>query len=295
MPITYTDGSWVNARGQTLQTVLYLPAETPVATLVWHHGFGEHIGRYTTMFTALAEEGIAVVAFDAHGHGKSDPKSVRDRAVIWKFSHLVDDLYGVLNSWKTTAPPAQTAAPMFIGGQSMGGLVAATAVLRSQEIWAGMILHSAALDVEWTMILRAQAPVSGLLAKLIPYARIVPAVRPEDMSPDAEVVQEYLEDPLNTVGNVPVRSASQMLTAFKALTPFTSAFTLPILAVHGKMDKCTSLPAVGRFVTGASSGDKTLIEVEGGYHELLHGAELAKSTTRIVQWVQQRSKGRSSL
>lgn len=53
---------------------------------------------------------------------------------------------------------------------------------------------------------RAQAPVSGLLGRLVPRARIVPAVRPEDMSPEPDVVKAYIEDPLNTVGNVPVRT-----------------------------------------------------------------------------------------
>ena len=38
-----------------------------------------------------------------------------------------------------------------------------------------------------------QAPVGGLMATLVPHARIVPAVRPEDMSQDPLVVKHYLE------------------------------------------------------------------------------------------------------
>jgi hypothetical protein len=34
--------------------------------------------------------------------------------------------------------------------------------------------------------------VGGLLAALVPAARLVPAVRPEDMSQDPQVVQDYL-------------------------------------------------------------------------------------------------------
>jgi acylglycerol lipase len=36
---------------------------------------------------------------------------------------------------------------------------------------------------------RFQAAVGGVMARLIPRARIVPAVRPEDMSQDPRVVQ----------------------------------------------------------------------------------------------------------
>lgn len=39
---------------------------------------------------------------------------------------------------------------------------------------------------------RLQASVGGLLAGLIPRSRIVPAVRPEDMSTDAETVSSPL-------------------------------------------------------------------------------------------------------
>lgn len=46
------------------------------------------------------------------------------------------------------------ALPLYMGGQSMGGLVAALSVLRDQARWAGLILHSAAVDVEWTLALK---------------------------------------------------------------------------------------------------------------------------------------------
>lgn len=79
----------------------------------------------------------------------------------------------------------------------MGGLVACHAALRDQPKWRGLILHSAAIDVVWTAVLRLQAAVGSLLALLIPRAPLVPAVRPEDMSVDPAAVRAYLEDPLN--------------------------------------------------------------------------------------------------
>ncbi len=70
----------------------------------------------------------------------------------------------------------------------MGGLVAAHAVLRNQERWAGLVLHSAAMNIVWTPLLRAQSLVGGLLAALAPSAQLVPAVKPEDLHPDPKVV-----------------------------------------------------------------------------------------------------------
>ena len=39
-------GSIVNERKQVLRTVEYLPDQNPKAILFFHHGYGEHIGRY---------------------------------------------------------------------------------------------------------------------------------------------------------------------------------------------------------------------------------------------------------
>ncbi|GFH26723.1 hydrolase_4 domain-containing protein [Haematococcus lacustris] len=189
----------------------------------------------------------------------------------------------------------EAAVPMFLGGQSMGGLVAAHAALGSQPAWSGLILHSAALGVEWTPVLKAQAPVGALLGKLLPRARIVPAVRPEDMSPDPKAVAAYMSDPLNTVGPVAARTGAVLLDAFQSLAKRNAAFTLPIYAAHGTHDKCTSLPAVRRMVSEASSRDKQLREVEGGYHELLLGEEADNCIRPLVAWIQQHAAPRSKL
>lgn len=44
-------------------------------------------------------------------------------------------------------------------GQSMGGLIATHLVLRDQSAWAGLILCSAAIDVEWNLVLRYSTPI----------------------------------------------------------------------------------------------------------------------------------------
>eukprot|EP00967_Tisochrysis_lutea_P116461 scaffold187595_cov18-Tisochrysis_lutea.AAC.2 len=48
-----------------------------------------------------------------------------------------------------------------------------------------------------------------------------------------QVVEDYLNDPLNTVGNVPARTGAQLLRAFTKLRPKYKQFTLPIYAAHG--------------------------------------------------------------
>lgn len=59
-------------------------------------------------------------------------------------------------------------------------------------------------------------------------------------------VAEYVNDKLNFVGPVRARTGNEILKGFKACDERQAQLKLPILAVHGTRDRCTSLP-VGRF------------------------------------------------
>ena len=78
------------------------------------------------------------------------------------------------------------------------GLIATYTVLRNPAWFAdgGLILLSAAIDVEWTLVLRIQQPFGVLLSALVPNAQLVPAVAPEAMSSAPERVKEYVADPM---------------------------------------------------------------------------------------------------
>lgn len=123
---------WTNNRGQVLHTVEALPLLNLRAVLVFHHGYGEHTGRYARgmlqdlgqlatvpsyasyqtrhyshivpfsialtmfwglpVFKRLAEHGVAVHSFDCHGHGLSEPRGHNDRVLFWRFSDVVSKL-----------------------------------------------------------------------------------------------------------------------------------------------------------------------------------------------------------
>jgi len=149
--VVYTEDSFVNSRKQLIFTVSYVPS-TVNGLLFFQHGFGEYVGRYNTFFEELSSKAnIAVYSFDMHGHGKSEPKEEKGRAFVEHFDDLIDDASQCLDIIKQSQP---TGVPLLIGGQSLGGLVALHLLLKRQKDFAGLILHSAALDVEWTPVLR---------------------------------------------------------------------------------------------------------------------------------------------
>lgn len=65
----------------------------------------------------------------------------------------VDDSEAYARSTRARYDPG---LPCFSAGQSMGGLIAAHLVLRDQAAWAGLILCSAAIDVEWNLTMRCE-------------------------------------------------------------------------------------------------------------------------------------------
>ncbi|CAL8470596.1 g10138 [Coccomyxa elongata] len=276
--------TFTNKRNQTISTVSYLPGNIhrPKAVLFFHHGYGEHIGRYERVHRELAEAGIAVYGYDHHGHGLSEPKDTRDRALVHDFNDLVDDSEEFAKLMRQRHSPDMCC---IAAGQSMGGLIATHLVLRDQSAWAGLILCSAAIDVEWNLVLRLQAPVGGLLATLLPRAKIVPAVPMENLSNDPQVVKHFAEDPLNFVGDVRARTANEILKGFRDVQRKEALLRVPILAIHGTADKITSYTAVKRLLAAAASTDKELKEFPGGFHELLMGPEKEEAVKTLKDWI----------
>lgn len=63
----------------------------------------------------------------------------------------VDDYAGFAKSIKTGY---DAGTPVFLGGHSMGSLASIHLALRDQSAWAGLVLGTATVDVEWNWLLR---------------------------------------------------------------------------------------------------------------------------------------------
>lgn len=285
----WTEGERKSSKGLKLHTVTALPEDRPKAVLCWHHGLQEHVGRYKQMFTTLADSGIVCYSYDAFGHGRSEG----DRALIMRFEDIIDDFAAAAQAAHDDVasryPAEASSLPFFLGGHSLGGLIAASLAVRDQSGWAGLLVCSPAMGVEFTPMLRVQAALGSLMASIIPRARIVPAVRPEDMNTDPQCVKEYLEDPLNTIGNLAARTGYETLQAMERLQKRWPELSLPLYAHHGDTDRCTSLASTRAFVDASPSKDKTFYTIEGGYHEILFGPGSEAVVTRMADWILQRS------
>jgi alpha-beta hydrolase superfamily lysophospholipase len=67
-----------------------------------------------------------------------------------------------------------------------------------------------------------------------------------------------------------------------------SLITLPVLILHGTLDKVTRASGSQLFYDTAGSADKTLKLYEGYYHDLLHDVGKAQVLADITSWIDAR-------
>ncbi len=170
-------------------------------------------------------------------------------------------------------------------------------VLREQTRWSrgGLVLMSAAMDVEWNAVLHVQAALGGALSALLPNAALVPAVHARDLSRDAAVVAAFEADPLVCHAQTKCRMGYECLRAFRALQSRYGAIGVPLLAMHGTGDKVTSMPAVRRLVDAAGSTDKAFVPFEGAFHELFNEPEQGVVMDKLTAWLLERANKTAKL
>ncbi|MFC5847557.1 alpha/beta hydrolase [Deinococcus petrolearius] len=248
------------------------------------HGFGEYAGRYVSRYhgliPALTAGGLSVYAYDQRGHGASAGR----RAVV-DLGLLVEDHLRAREALRGLE------LPLFAFGHSMGGLVTAASASRDPRGLSGVILSSPALLVgeNEPLWLRRLAPLIARAAPGLPAARLATG----GLSRLAAEVGAYEADEGVYRGGVPALSASSTLRLSTGLRHSYAAWRLPTLIVHGSADTITDPRGSRGFAGAISSADKTYVEIEGGYHELLNDEPRDEVRALILDWLRERTTPRN--
>jgi acylglycerol lipase len=221
-------------------------------------GFNAHSGHYLWVAEQLQRYGLAVYAVDLRGRGKSDG----ERFYVDSFKDYTDDVDAVMAVVKTREP----GLPIFLLGHSAGGVVSCMYTLEHQADLAGLVCESFAFQVPAPDF--ALAVLKGI-SHLAPHAHVLP-LKNVDFSRDPKWVEAMNADPLIAHEVQPSKTVAEMVRADERLKKEFPLFTLPVLILHGTMDKATKFSGSQMFFDNASSKDKTLKLYEGHFHDLLN-------------------------
>jgi alpha-beta hydrolase superfamily lysophospholipase len=257
-----------------LYTQAWLPSTPPRGVVALVHGFGEHCGRYNYLAEALTGASYALSSFDHRGHGHSP--GLRGHIDNWQ--QLLDDVHASLPAAEALAP----AAPLFLMGHSLGGLIALNYAIRYPQALRGVIASAPLLaqpNVAPWMSYLAKA-----LSRLKPDFTLDTGLKADTISRDPAEVKRYCDDPY-----VHSRASARFGTELSAAQAWTQAhaadLSVPLLLYHGDGDPLVPIAGSRTFFSNVQVADKQWIEWPGGYHESHNDLHRAEVFSAVVAWL----------
>jgi len=271
--VTHATGTFQGRGGVELFEQSWRPEAPPRAVLVAMHGLKDHSSRYGDFARRLVARGFAVHAFDMRGHGHSSGR----RAALDSF----DDLTGDLDIFMARVRQREPGLPVFLLGHSVGGAIVTLYTLERRPALAGLITLAPALRVDRSPIEAAATPIAAAMLPNFPVVN----TPDEDFSRDPAVVREMGADPLvyHSVG--PARTAAALVDAIGHIWERADTLDVPLLGMHGTVDRLTDPRGTAELVRRARHRDRTLILYRGLVHDLIHEPERDQVMSDIERWL----------
>ncbi|PJZ30205.1 alpha/beta hydrolase [Leptospira kmetyi] len=231
--------------------------------MIFHHGFGEHSGRYTNLLRFFAKSDINFYSFDMRGHGNSEGK----RGHADSFDLYVRDLSDFANE----VLKRERKDRFFLLGHSLGGAI----TLRysqegiNQDNILGLILGSPALRVRMDFKKNLKRIVAGFLSKISPATIVDAELDLQYLSHDPEVIEAYQQDPL-VHGKVSLKMGTELLEIGPKLIKKANVLRCPVLILHGQEDGLIDYNGSTELYKNLIYRNKRIKIYPGLYHELMN-------------------------
>ena len=264
------------AGGLNIVVRSWQPEQAPRAVVAIVPGFNSHSGYYTWVAQQFTTAGLAVYAVDLRGRGASDG----ERFYVDNIADYVSDVHDMVKLAKSREP----GLPLFLLGHSAGGVVSCVYTLEHQEELTGLVCEDFAFKVPVPEV--ALSVFKGL-SHVAPHAHVF-KLKNEDFSHDPAAVKMMNEDPLIAGESQPLQTLAEMVRADERLEREFPLITLPVLILHGTLDKITKPSGSQFFYDTAGSTDKTLKLYEGHFHDLLNDTGKEQVMADIQSWIDAR-------
>jgi len=241
------------------------------------HGMGEHSGRYRHVAEALAADGIATLAFDQLGHGRTEGK--RGHADSY------DDLLAGIDRLLEEAGSRFPGLPIFLYGHSMGGNLALNYILRREPNVLGAIVTGPWLKLAFEPD-AIQVVAAKLMERIYPKYSNHHPLEPTHLTSDPRMLAELRDDQLGHA-HITAKFFLGVHRAGRYALEHAAKLPVPLLLMHGGDDKVTSIAATRQFAERA--GDRCdYREWPGMRHELHNELRREEVLAVIRSWMRER-------
>lgn len=251
----------------------------PAGCVILVHGLGEYSGRYNHVVSTLTEMNIAVACFDLRGHGRSEGL----RGYVADYSRYLDDLSLIAELTRQRFP----SLPIVVYGHSLGGGIVANWCLKRREAQAGVV--GVVLSSPWFRLTKEPPTWELMLARITdrfwPWFTMPARFRVRDLCRDQDALRQYRSDPL-IHHRITVRLAIQAYDAGRWAWNHAEQFPVPVLGIHGGMDKLTSAQATREFCERAPRAEFDFYEYL--LHETHNEPQWREIVYRTTTWVKHR-------
>jgi alpha-beta hydrolase superfamily lysophospholipase len=245
----------------------------PWATLSILHGLGDHGARFDRAARWLTRHGIAVVACDLIGHGRS----FGWRGCIKSFQHLMEEVHCA----GTLSIPGMHDLPRFVLGHSMGGNLALNWMLRRPGFCHGLVLLAPMLRPVQSIpprVLRAGRTAS----RWIPHWTVRLPKQLEALTKDRSAIDAYQKDPW-VHRRVSVRLGTELLHSGEWILENAHRIRKPCFIIHGSSDVLASPDASRDLARGNAL--VSLHCVRGLRHDIPNETEWQPMFDSVRRWM----------
>ena len=255
----------------------WMSTERSRAAVILIHGLIEHSGCHAGTAQELVRQGFSVHAMDLRGHGRSEGP----RCDVRSFDQYLLDLDIFFKRVRLEASDR----PIFLMGNSMGGLIATLwAILRQPQI-SGLILSGPLLALADGLYPRLRY-LTTVMAAVAPSLRVA-RVPFNWLARERQVIDRFRDDPLVFHGCFTVRVAANIFRAMKEVSEKASSLSMPLLILHGGQDRICGPAGSLALHQRAGCADKAFHLYEGFYHEVFDEPQRDRVLADLTSWLDQ--------
>ncbi|GET30213.1 lysophospholipase [Prolixibacter sp. SD074] len=272
----FSEYKWESFDGLEYYAVSWAPDIYPKAVLALVHGHGEHCRRYDHWLSRFPEKGLAAVAFDYRGHGRSGGK----RGVLRYYADFLQDVELLLRKTRELFP----GIPVILFGHSMGGNMVLSYCLRRAAIPQLAIITS-----PWIMLRKKPRPVMTAAAclanRLTPRLTFKTGLKSKDFSEDKPGSEPRGKDDL-LHNRISVRLFCEVKREGEWLLENAYRLNIPVLLMQGLDDPIMDSNAGLKLFDNAAE-KITYRGWHGARHQLHEFDDEGEVLRFIFNWIEQ--------